>query len=402
MTDRPLPPSRMPPAEDGLHNRGEPPAPAPAGPDGPGRAWSGAGEHPLVTIPFTAFIDGRKFLGQGLSLVEAHVTGLADPALEGQERLVRLSFEFQGFSVSLNPKMRIERLSSRQLVLHFAEPAGPHLPQLRHILNEFIAGDLTAIGSVIRAGTLGGAAGGGAGTVRRGFGRRLVSAAGTLLTLAAMLALVGLAWLLIENRLLVTDFASPGRVVEEGRTLRAVADGQIAFLDTGAAPGDVVLAIAATSGETLSLAMPCDCTVRTIGVAEGSTVLSGEPVLRLAEPGAATVIEAEVPARDALAVEAAGGAQFRVPGGAWHEAALLTDAFPVEGDDGLVPLRFAPARPLDPALSGRLVEMRLVGEPDFVLSRYTDRLADLTRSGASVVSGNVASWSDRFSQIFEE
>jgi hypothetical protein len=71
-----------------------------------------------------------------------------------------------------------------------------------------------------------------------------------------------------------------------------VADGQITYLDTAAPQGEVAFAIATTSGETLSIAMPCDCEALPAGIVEGSTVLAGEPVL--------TLVEGEQPLRSKL------------------------------------------------------------------------------------------------------
>lgn len=365
---------------------------------GPDKVWSGRDEHPLITIPFTAFIDGRQFVGQCVSLVEVQVAGLVDPALDGEERLVRLAFEFQGFSVTLNPKMRIERTSSRDLVLHFTDPAGPHLPQLRHILNEYISGDLVALGSVIRVGPLDGPKGGAA-TARRGFGGWILSVIGTLAAFGATVALVVVAWMLIENRLFVTDFATPGRIIEEGQTLRAVAGGQISFLDLQAGEGDVVVAIAATSGETLSLAMPCDCTIRALGVLEGSTVLPGETILRLTAPDAPTLIELEVPARDAIALMASDSAEFRLPGGAWQKAILIPGEGRAPNDNGMVLVRFAPVGALDTTATGGLVEMRAIRDFTDLFSPITDRLSVLTGAEDPLGSSNFTS---RFAQFFKE
>lgn len=378
MTERPFSSSSVPPLPDAIRNRGSE-RDAVRSLDG-AASRTGGNEHPLITIPFTAYIDGRQFAGKGLSLVEAQVNGLADQGLEGGNRLVRLAFEFQGFSVSLNPLMRIERVSSGHLILHFAEPTGTHLPQLRYILNEYISGDLTTVGSVIRAGTLSGPDGGGMRRPRRSFGQWIKSAIGTVLALAAAAALLATAWLLVDNRLFVTDFPSPGRITVEGETLRAVADGQITFLDLEADEGGVVVAIAATSGETLSLAMPCDCDVLAIGIREGSTVLSGEDLVRLIEPSAPTVIEADVPAMDAVALRAEGRAEFRFAGGAWRDATLLDGDSATVGDTGTVPVRFAPTGPLEAGSIGGLVEMRLVRDRAAFFLPFTDRVSELIRS----------------------
>lgn len=343
-------------------------------------ARAGGNDHPVIAIPFTAYIDGRQFAGKGLSLVEAHLTGLADQTLEGGIRLVRLAFEFEGFSVSLTPLMRIDRVSLGQLSLHFTEPTGPHLPQLRYILNDYIAGDLASIGAVIRAGGLQGADAGAVPRPPRTQGQRIRSGVGTVFVLSAAAILLATSWFLIEKRLLVTEFAPLGQLTAEGQTLRAVADGQIVFIDPEAAKGDVVIAIAATSGETLSLAMPCDCDVLALGIREGSTVLSGEDLLRLTEAAAPTVIEIDLPARDTIGLSAQGAAEFRLAGGGWRDAVLLDIGPAAQGDSGTVPVRLAPSAALDPGSIGSLVEMRLVRDAASLLAPFTDRAADLIRS----------------------
>ncbi|ROU03618.1 hypothetical protein [Histidinibacterium lentulum] len=312
----------------------------------------GGNEHPLVDIPFTVTLDGRPYHGRGLSLVEAHVRGLPDPALDGQTRLVRLSFDFNGFSVSLQPKVRVIR-GEDQLILRFTEPTGDHLPQLRYLLNEYISGDLVSLGQIIRSGSLGGPSGGKAGQPKPGFFGVLRRIAGTLAVLALTLALVGLAAMLLERRLLVTELEAPGLVTTSGETLRAVADGQISYLDPEAAEGEVVLALASTRGETLSVAMPCDCTAVPLGVSEGSTVLAGEPVLKLAGAGDAVVVEARVSAADLFAMQESGGAEIRLPDGSAVFGALAGD--PVRAAaaaaDGPTTVTLTP----EPALAGARV-----------------------------------------------
>ncbi len=50
----------------------------------------GGNEHPLIDIPFSVTVDGRQYAGQGISLLEAHVVGLADPALGAEYRSHRM------------------------------------------------------------------------------------------------------------------------------------------------------------------------------------------------------------------------------------------------------------------------------------------------------------------------
>jgi mannuronan synthase len=108
-------------------------------------------DHPVVDLPFTAVIDGRQFRGRGLSLVAAYVSGLIDPQAINAVRIVRLVFQFDGFSVALVAEARVREGTegSGTAELAFVHPTGAHLPQLRHILNAFIAGDLMGLGQTL-------------------------------------------------------------------------------------------------------------------------------------------------------------------------------------------------------------------------------------------------------------
>lgn len=336
-------------------------------------AFLGEGnEHPLIDIPFSVYVDGRQYSGEGISLVEAHVKGLMDPALENQERLVRLSFDFGGFAVSLHPKVLVHRDSPQQrLVLRFTEPTGDHLPQLRRILNDYISGDLTSLGTVIRTGEAVGPKSAGTRTGQTSRWAIMQRALGAAAVLALALLLLVATGALMGQRLLVTQLAAPAQVAVAGDTLRAVADGQVTYFDPEAPMGDVVFAIASTSGETLSMAMPCDCDVIPAGVAEGSTVLAGEPVLTLVQGEPTTVVEAAVPAVDLFALQEAGGAEIRLADGSRVFGRLDQQGPATTGED-FVRVRLVPESPIAPELAGQVVELRL----RHGAGRLFDRLAD--------------------------
>jgi hypothetical protein len=334
----------------------------------------GGNEHPLIDIPFVVYVDGRQYAGDGISLLEAHVVGLADPALENQERLVRIAFDFGGFSVSLHPKARILRDSPQHLVLRFTEPTGDHLPQLRHILNEYISGDYTSLGTVIRAGSTAAPRATGARAGHPGLWGTFRRVAGTLVVLALTLALLGAAAALMAERLFVTRVAAPGQVVIDGQTLRAVADGQVTYLDPTAPQGEVAFAIATTSGETLSIAMPCDCEALPAGITEGSTVLAGEPVLTLVEGEQRAVVEASVPVEDLFALQQAGGAELRLADGR-EVFGRLEPVRAIAGgaaSEDFVPVRFLPEDPIDATLAGQAVELRIRHDAGRLADRFVE------------------------------
>ena len=102
--------------------------------------FAGHGEHPVIRIPFNVVINGRSFQGNGLSIVGAEATGLIDPQLHGRVQVVMLVFNFlPGYSISLPIDAAIGAGSPEAgtVTLRFLEPTGPHLPQLRYILNSY-------------------------------------------------------------------------------------------------------------------------------------------------------------------------------------------------------------------------------------------------------------------------
>jgi mannuronan synthase len=333
--------------------------------------FHGGNEHPLIDIPFSVYVDGRQYSGEGISLVEAQVKGLADPALENQERLVRIAFDFGGFGVSLHPKVLILRDSPQRLVLRFTEPTGDHLPQLRHILNDYISGDLTALGTVIRAVPHPIRLSSGAQADGLGWPGTLRRVVGTLVVLALTLLLLGVAGLLLGQRLLVTRLEAPAQVTLAGETLRAVADGQVSFLDPAALQGEPAFSIATTSGETLSIAMPCDCEGVPAGVAEGSTVLAGEPILTLVQGERSTVVEASVPADRLFDLQRLGGAEIRLADGTRAFGRLAASPPALPGED-VVPVQLVPEPPIPAEMAGQAVELRLRSEPSSLLDRLRD------------------------------
>ncbi len=352
-------------------------------------AGLGGNEHPLIDIPFTVYVDGRQYSGAGLSLVEAHVTGLADPALENQKRLVRIAFDFGGFSVSLHPEVRIVRESAQGLVLRFIDPTGEHLPQLRHILNDYISGDLTSLGTVIRAGSLTGPKS----AARTAAGRSPWAAVRTVLgavaALALMLLLLALAAALVGRRLLTADLQAPAQVAIAGETLRAVADGQITYLDSEAPQGDVAYAVASTSGETLSIAMPCECEALPVGIEQGSTVLAGEPVLRLVQGEPTAIVEATVPREDLFTLQQAGGAEIRLADGSSVFGRLdsRTAAVDLAPGEDVVPVRLVPEQPLSTDLAGQAVALRITRGADGLLAPIAEGWADARTFIASAWAG---------------
>ncbi|MHA6345149.1 hypothetical protein [Roseivivax sp. CAU 1761] len=282
----------------------------------------GGNEYPMLDIPFSVTVEGRRYAGEGLSMVGAEVGGLIDPALHDGEGIARLIFDFPGYQLVLTPSVRVHVLSDNRMHLAFTEPTGEHAPQLRQVLGDYISGDLTASGSVIRAGAFAETRGAKSPAPKPTFGQRFRSGVGSLLVLGATAALIAIAVGMAQSQLFTTAIAAPGRVIPQGQTMRATADGQITFLDLEAPQGEVLYAIDTVDGETLSVAMPCDCTGRPVGVEEGSTVLAGEPVVAVADPDAPLMVEARLPQELLFQVQRAGRVDVELSGGASFSARL--------------------------------------------------------------------------------
>lgn len=319
---------------------------------------SAGNDQPVVQLPFIALIDGRQFLGHGLSLVAARVAGLMDPAVTGTTRIVRLIFQFDGFAVTLVVDAVVQEAvpGSGDAELVFSQPSGEHLPQLRHILNAYIAGDLVALGQTI------GVAGTSSpktahqvqNTTPKLSLRRFVGGMGLALLTLALIAVAGS---LVYQRAFVTVVPSFGKVVSTGEVLRATTTGQIVFVNQSAGQGEVVLAIQSASGDVQSLVMPCDCNVVMHGLREGSTVLIGETVVQLVAESDQLIVAATLSSAMLFALNAADRIVLTYPDGRTSDATADAQQMS-QGEEQIVVLH--PDIPLTDAQVGAPVQLRLM------------------------------------------
>ena len=319
-------------------------------------------EHPVIQMPFNAIIDGRLFEGDGISLVGALAKGLVSPQLEGEHRLVTLVFPFAGFNVTLPVEARLDTASSTsgKLALRFTNPTGAHFIQLRHLLNSYISGDIADVGSVLStsAGTPRGAE-----KVKptnsRTRGRLLSGLLKGLLITVASVALFGFVGSKIYERAFVAHADGVSLISKNNTALRAVSSGQLDFVDPNAAQGQVAYAVRTTSGDLVSISMPCDCVALPGALTTGATVLAGDAVMRVAVADATTQVDASVPLQAYRALVAGATAQVELGNGAVVSAALQpgTVTVPQGSNDDAVQVVLLPQAEIDPSLIGTPVSV---------------------------------------------
>jgi mannuronan synthase len=329
----------------------------------PVRELSESNEHPSIEMPFTVYVDKRKLEGRSVSLLDAHVSGLLDPHTQGESRLAAFRFDFDSYSINLFIEVVISEASSEtgDIVLSFLEPTGKHLPQLRYILNSHIAGDLIGIGSILRVAEEKPAKK--KDRPQMGLGFKLRRLAGTL----TLVALTALLLLVIANsvysRFYEIRLSRPGEVVADGDTLRAVASGQVSFINPDATEGDIAFAIRSTTGEVLSIGMPCDCEIVLDKARVGSTVLAGDPIMQVTLPDAPLVVSVPVPNEVLFDLYNAQTIEIEFGSGRVVQASPVTaggasSGFTGDTDEALVALQ--PLEPLDAADLGKPVAIRVL------------------------------------------
>lgn len=343
----------------------------------------GPADHPMLDIPFHVEIDGRQYRGRSISLVRAEISGLIDPHMQGLERIAWVVFRFQGYTVGLSIEVRADEIDVARgtAALAFLEPMGEHLPQLRHLLNAYIAGDLVTLGNVLTVRPQ-------AGTKPKGAqvpARRLRQVGGTMLLLVLTVALLALIGSKVFQRVFTYRLATPAVAGFEGRTLAATATGQIDFLDTDAQAGEIAYAIRSNTGQTLSVVMPCDCRVEVLGVEAGSTVFAGDPVLRVSQPDASLVLTGSVLPVELLDLARAGAVDLSFADGLEVTAKLAHGGLGSAAPGEPVPFRLVPDQPLSEDRAGQLAEVTLrrpVPAPFGLLGRFADLFPNAAKADA--------------------
>lgn len=277
-----------------------PAAPSPAAPRAPAGSrplpadFAYDSEHPVLALPFSATLGEAQLEGTGLSVAAAYVAidGALDERWINHRAPVRMLFAFEGFSVTLEAQVMIA--GSRrpgEMTLQFLDPLGPHLPQLRHILNSHIAGDLVSLGGFLSYTGPTKPKAARAAETTSAWGRRLRSLGMAGLSLALIAAAAGL----MISRATQSYEPRPVFIEREGRDMRATTAGQIAYLNPKARKGEVVFSINANTGDVLNFQLPCDCEVSvTEGIFEGATVLPFDVILSIFEPTLGVRVQTQI------------------------------------------------------------------------------------------------------------
>ena len=238
----------------------------------------------MLRIPFTLQIDGRRYEGVSMSITQLIATGENLGALpQGKRAVAWMQIAFDGFSVLLQPEIVSGGADKEgNLILHFADPTGPHVPQLRYVMNTYIAGDVVSMGGMLAytgpekpAVPKQSAA-----QVKKNRARSVA-----VMLLSSMLAVV--AAFVIYTRYTTGHEMHPVFVERAGQQMRATVAGQVSYINPNAQRGDVLYAVNGNTGDVLNFMMPCDCGVTLQnGISEGTTVLPTDLVATVYSPDA--------------------------------------------------------------------------------------------------------------------
>lgn len=336
------------------------------------------GDHPVIRLPFNVLINGRSFQGNGLSVVGAEATGLIDPHLHGRVQVVVLSFNFPGYSISLPVDAAIGAGSPEAgtVSLRFLEPTGPHLPQLRYILNSYVGGDLVGVDGLIRTGDKVEKARNDVPRAKPSAGQGLLNGLRWGLFAGLGLLLVGFVGVKLYERLFVTPVTGLSTITLDGMDLRAISPGQLDFVNPAATQGEIAFAIRTTAGEVLAVSMPCDCVVSPGAAQSGATVLAGDTVMTVAPADAQAVITSHVDGNGLRKLASGAHAEVHLPNGSVTSATLDPAELPgllrtaKAGDGTAIPVTLVPATPLEPSLVGAPVDVLITADPLAAVSRF--------------------------------
>lgn len=338
--------------------------------------FTDASEHPRLRIPFSVSIDGRSYEGVTLSMVGARIAGIAPANWAGASKLAIFRFNFNGFWLSLPIDVVVASSDSETgaIALRFRDPTGQHMPQIRYLLNCWIAGDHVSLNGLIglpAPSPKGNAASPDAVQLPRS--AALARVVGTLGVGLASVALFVLTATAVNNRLFVTEVNAPAFTQRQGLTMKATTSGQIDFIDASAASGQPAYSILASTGVAVTVSMPCDCEVTTTGIERGATVLVGQPIFHVSKRGAPLVVQAGLTGPELRRLAEGATIEVETPGGQKVDASVIVDrAFASSSE--VLPITLVPLQPLQDVQPGTPVVVRLDSSPGWVRA-MTDSLS---------------------------
>jgi len=250
-------------------------------------------EHPVLPIPFKATLGDQKLEGAEISVTAAYVKipGQMDPAWKGHRDVVKLQFDFAGFTMSLFPECVVTGSREEgEMTLQFLDPTGPHLPQLRYIINTYIAGDIASVkGMLAYTGATQPKSVKGADPESRKITLKSVAVG------ALSLFLITASAAFLYQRVTQSTELLPIFIEQATQDMKATTAGQISYLNPDAQQGEVLFSINANSGDVLNFQLPCDCKVMVAdGIFEGATVLPIDDVLSLLQDGAGIRVQTQI------------------------------------------------------------------------------------------------------------
>ncbi|GIT89603.1 hypothetical protein JANAI62_09120 [Jannaschia pagri] len=253
-----------------------------------------ADEHPLLAVAYTLTLDGHTLMGERLSMTTMVTRAERDGPVTGTKGIARLRIDFPEFSLTLSPEVLVREVSADGTVkLTFVDPTGPHLPQLRYVLNSTIAGELASMDGLMTYS--------GPTVPKAAKAAQKLTWRDRLRTYGVMATCVGVilaAGTVLVNRWTTGTELHPVFVEAQGRQMKATIGGQLSFLNPEAKQGEVLFALTSNAGDILNFQMPCDCEVRLSANAyEGATLLPSDQILTILD------INPEIRARTLMSIE---------------------------------------------------------------------------------------------------
>jgi alginate biosynthesis protein Alg44 len=235
-------------------------------------------EHPVVPIPFKVQFGEQRLDGVEISVTAAYVAigGSLDPAWKGHKEFVKIQFDFQGFSVSIFPEVMVAgSRGDGEMTLQFLDPAGAHLPQLRYLINSYIAGDFVSMGGLMAY----------SGPTQPKIAKAAEGTNPKFRIRSIAVAVMSMTLIVAAGNIMLKRYtqsyeARPVFVERLGNEMKATTAGQVALLNPDAKKGEVVFSVNSNTGDVLSFQLPCDCEVAvTKGIFVGATVLPFDTIL---------------------------------------------------------------------------------------------------------------------------